>query len=113
MVFFYMTMYAIVATGGKQYKVSPGTVLDVERLKGAAGDQMALESVMAVGGEQGFKVGRPLLSEVSVTAEIVRQLKGPKVISFKFKRRKGYHRKVGHRQFLTRLKVSEIKFNGA
>lgn len=106
-------MYAIIATGGKQYKVSPGTLLDVELLDGGVGDSVHLGKVLAVRQEETFQIGRPFLSGVSVSTQIVKQHKGPKVIHFRYQRRKGYHRKVGHRQSLTRLKVLEIKVNGA
>ena len=106
-------MYAIVATGGKQYKVTPGMLLDVEQLGGTVGETVRLQEVLAVRQQERFQIGRPLLKGASVEATIERQLRGPKVISFKYKRRKGYHRKVGHRQLLTRLKIMEITFNGA
>ena len=100
--------YAVVATGGKQYRVAPGALLDVERLEGAIGDEVRLEQVLAVRRESGFKVGQPAVAGAAVKAQIVAQHRGEKVINFKFKRRKGYHRKVGHRQELTRLKILEI-----
>ena len=106
-------MYAIIATGGKQYKVAAGQMLDVEQLEGAKGEKVRLERVLAVRTDTEFQVGRPTLEGASVTAQVQDQLKGPKVINFKYKRRKGYHRKVGHRQLLTRLKVLEISLNGA
>lgn len=105
--------YAIIQTGGKQYRVSPGSVLDVEKLDGKVGGEIRLEPVLALRKDAGFQVGRPHLAGTSVKAQIVAHPKGPKVISFKFKRRKGYHRKVGHRQELTRLKILEIVHNGA
>ena len=104
--------YAVVSTGGKQYKVSPGMLLDVEKLDGQVGDKVQLQEVLVVRKEDQFQVGRPALKGASVSAEIVQFPKGPKVISFKFKRRKGYHRKVGHRQNFTRLKILEITSNG-
>ncbi len=100
--------YAIIQTGGKQYKVEKGALLDVEKLEGEAGKEVRLEAVLAVRKASGLQIGRPNLDGVSVKAEIVTQTKGPKVINFKFKRRKGYHRKVGHRQKYTRLKIVEI-----
>ncbi|MBI3322649.1 MAG: 50S ribosomal protein L21 [Candidatus Omnitrophica bacterium] len=100
--------YAIILTGGKQYRVSPGALLDVEKLDGEAGAEVQLEQVLAVRKESAFQVGRPSLTGTRVKAQIVAQTQGPKVINFKFKRRKGYHRKVGHRQELTRLKILEI-----
>ena len=104
--------YAVIATGGKQYRVSAGQLLDVELLDGAAGDKIRLEGVLAVRQKETFKAGVPHVAGAWVQAEIVAQTKGPKVISFKFKRRKGYHRKVGHRQMLTRVKILEIHLNG-
>ncbi len=100
--------YAIIQTGGKQYKVAKGTLLDVEKLEGEAGKEVRLDQVLAVRKESGLQIGRPSLEGAAVKAEIVTQTKGPKVINFKFKRRKGYHRKIGHRQKLTRLKIVEI-----
>ena len=105
-------MYAIIATGSKQYKVAPGMLLDVERLPGEVGDEVRLEEVLAVRTDATLQVGHPLLKGIAVKARITAQSKGPKVINFKFKRRKGYHRKVGHRQLLTRLQVTEILLNG-
>ena len=108
-----MADYAIVATGGKQYKVSSGILLDVEQLAGEAGSSVRLDQVLALRKQDKFQVGRPLVKGAVVIAEIVEHLRGPKVINFKYKRRKGYHRKVGHRQELTRLKVVEISLNGS
>lgn len=105
--------YAIVVTGGKQHKVSPGMRLDVERLAGEVGREVRLQPVLAVRKASDFKIGTPEVSGARVTARIVGQVKGPKVVNYKFKRRKGYHRKVGHRQPLTRLQVLEILLNGA
>lgn len=104
--------YAIIATGGKQYRVGPGTLLDVELLEGDKGGEIRLESVLAVRQGDKFQVGAPNLAGAVVTAQVLGEEKGPKVINFKFKRRKGYHRKVGHRQKLTRLKILEIRLNG-
>lgn len=104
--------YAIISTGGKQYRVSPGALLDVEKLDGEVGGEIRLEPVLAFRKDSAFEIGRPHLEGTSVKAQIVAQAKGPKVISFKFKRRKGYHRKVGHRQEITRVKILEIIRNG-
>ncbi len=101
-------MYAIVQTGGKQYKVSPGMLLDVEQLVGEEKESVRLEQVLAVGSDGKLTVGRPFVKGAAVSAGSVDQIRGPKVINFKYKRRKGYHRKVGHRQELTRLKITEI-----
>jgi len=100
--------YAVIATGGKQYRVSPGALLEVERLEGAVGEEVRLDQVLAIRREAGLKVGQPVLAGAAVKAQIVAQPRGEKVINFKFKRRKGYHRKIGHRQELTRLKILEI-----
>jgi len=100
--------YAVVATGGKQYRVAPGALLEVERLEGAIGDEIRLDEVLAVRRESGFKVGQPALAGAAVKAQIVAQPRGEKVINFRYRRRKGFHRKVGHRQELTRLKILEI-----
>lgn len=105
-------MYAIISTGGKQYKVNTGMLLDVERLTGEIGSKVKLEEVLAVRTDAKLHVGTPTLKGAAVVAEIVAQPRGPKVINFTYKRRKGYHRKVGHRQELTRLKVVEIVSNG-
>lgn len=102
-------MYAIIETGGKQYKVTTGSLLDVERLEGKAGDPVQLDQVLALQSDGQFQIGRPVLKDASIRAQIVKQLQGPKLINFKFKRRKGYHRKVGHRQLLTRVKILDIK----
>lgn len=104
--------YAIIATGGKQYKVEPGTVLDVEYLDQKEGKEIRLKEVLAVRKKSKLQIGRPQVKGASVLAKVIKQTLGPKVISFKFKRRKGYHRKVGHRQMLTRLQVLEISLNG-
>jgi len=104
-----MDAYAVVETGGKQYRVKKGDVLEIERLEGDAGAKVTLDRVLAVSNGSELTVGAPVVSGASVSAEIVEQFRGEKVINFKKKRRKGYHRKVGHRQSLTRVKVEEIK----
>ena len=97
-------MFAVIRTGGKQYKVAPGDVLEIDRLPGEAGATISFADVLMAGG----KIGAPLLSGVSVAAEIVAQDRAPKVVAFKKKRRKNTHRKRGHRQQLTRVKIGEI-----
>ena len=104
--------YAIIAAGGKQYRVSTGSLLEVDRLETEAGGQVQLKPVLAVRKDAAFQVGTPELAGATVTAQIVGHRRGPKGVSFKYKRRKGYHRKVGYRQALTRLKILEIRFNG-
>ncbi len=101
-------MYAIIKTGGKQYRVSPGQTLRVEKLEGAVGDNVELSDVLLVGGEGETRIGQPLVDGVKVNAEIVEQGRAKKIIVFKKKRRKGYHKKQGHRQLFTSLKITEI-----
>ena len=102
-------MYAIIKTGGKQYKVKNDDIVEVEKLEGEAGSKLTFSEVLAVGEEgESLKVGTPLLDGVKVEAEIVKQYRGPKLIAFKMKKRKGYRRKVGHRQSLTQIKISAI-----
>ena len=102
-------MYAIIKTGGKQYKVKNDDIFDVEKLEGEAGSKLTFSEVLAVGEEgESLKVGTPLLEGAKVEAEIVKQYRGPKLIAFKMKKRKGYRRKVGHRQSLTQIKISAI-----
>lgn len=103
-----MDAYAVIETGGKQYRVKQGDELDVERLAGEAGTKITLDRVLAHSNGIELTVGTPVVAGASVSAEIVDQHRGEKVINFKKKRRKGYHRKVGHRQELTRVRVSSI-----
>ncbi len=103
-----MEAYAVVETGGKQYRVSKGSILEVELLDGEAGAKVTLPRVLAISDGTELKVGTPEISGASVAAEIVSQFRGPKVVSFKKKRRKGFHKKIGHRQELTRIKVESF-----
>jgi large subunit ribosomal protein L21 len=100
-------MYAVIRTGGKQYRVSEGQLLRVEKLAGGAGDKVTFGEVLLVGGDAP-KVGRPLVQGASVAAEITAQNRGKKLIVFKFRRRKNYRRKNGHRQPYTELKITTI-----
>ena len=100
-------MYAVIKTGGKQYRVSEGQTLRVEKLPGSAGDKITFGEVLLVGGDTP-KIGRPLVAGASVAAEITGQDRGKKIVVFKFKRRKNYRRKNGHRQPYTELKVTGI-----
>lgn len=102
-------MYAVIQTGGKQYKVKPGEELSVEKLDGNVGDEVYLDKVLLVSEEDKVKVGRPVLENAKVVAKITRQARGPKIVVFKYKRRKGYRKKQGHRQNFTGLKIIEIK----
>lgn len=99
-------MYAIVATGGKQYKVEEGDTLEVEKLEGEAGASVELPVVMLAG--EAVVTDAKKLAKAKVTAEIVDQFKGEKVVVFKFKKRKGYKRTRGHRQNLTRLRITQL-----
>lgn len=101
-------MYAVVETGGKQYKVAPGDTLEVERLPVEAGATIELDRVLLVAGDEGVEVGRPLVAGARVLAEVVEQTKGDKIIVFRYKRKVRYRRKTGHRQRLTRLRIKEI-----
>ena len=100
--------YAIIKTGGKQYKVSVGDRLDVEKLELAEGDEAVFDQVLACGEGADVRVGSPTVSGATVVAKVVKQHRGPKVVAFKFRKRKGYHRTVGHRQSLTQVEVTSI-----
>lgn len=101
-------MYAVIRTGGKQYRVQEGDVVNVERLPGEVGDNISFDDVLAVGAGGDLKVGSPNVSGAKVAGEIVLQGRARKVLVFKFKRRKGYKRTKGHRQYFTRVKVNSI-----
>ena len=100
--------YAVIQTGGKQYRVAEGDLIEVEKLDIEAGAEAKLEDVLLISDGTKVSIGTPLLKGAAVTAEVVEQFKDEKVIAFKFKRRKGYHRTVGHRRQLTRLKIKSI-----
>ena len=101
-------MYAVIKTGGKQYKVAAGENIKVEQIAADVGQEVVLDQVLAIGSGTDLKVGTPWVSGASVKATVVAQGKHDKVRIFKMRRRKGYHRKVGHRQELTVIKVTEI-----
>ena len=105
-------MYAIVKTGGKQYRVAPQDVIEVEKLKGEPGATVVLDQVLMVATDSGLQVGTPFVDGASVACELVEQKRGPKIIIFKKKRRKHYRRKKGHRQHYTVLRVLEILTDG-
>lgn len=102
-------MYAVVETGAKQYKVTPGDTLQVERLQADQGNTVTLDRVLLVNKEGQVTVGTPTVSNASVVADVVKHIRGEKVTTFKMKKRKGYHKTQGHRQELTILKIKEIK----
>ncbi len=101
-------MYAVVETGGKQYKVEPGATVQIERLPGEIGATVALERVLLVGDGDNVEVGRPVVAGARVVGEVVAQEKGDKIVVFRYKRKVRYRRKTGHRQSLTRLLIKEI-----
>ena len=103
-----MDAYAVIETGGKQYRVIQGSTLDVEHLAGDAGAKITLSRVLAISDGSALKIGTPEISGAAVTAEIVKQFRGAKVIAFRKKKRKGYHKKRGHRQDLTQIKIAAI-----
>lgn len=106
-------MYAVVKTGGKQYRVSKDDILQVERLPGEAGDVVTLEHVLMLGDGADITIGAPMIDGASVAAEILEQTRDKKIIIFKKRRRQNYRRKKGHRQHLTVLKVTDILTGGA
>jgi large subunit ribosomal protein L21 len=101
-------MYAVIRTGGKQYKVAPEDVLQIEKIEGAAGDAVQFPDVLMIAGEGEPTVGAPLIAGAAVSAEVVEQGRGPKVIIFKKRRRQNYRRKRGHRQDLTTVRILDI-----
>ena len=102
-------MYAVFASGGKQHRVEVGSLIDVEKLDADVGDSVTFPSVLAVTDDDGqLQAGSPYLDNTSVTAEVVQQARAKKMVVFKSKRRKGYKRKLGHRQSFTRVKITAI-----
>jgi large subunit ribosomal protein L21 len=104
-------MFAVIRTGGKQYRVAPNDVVEVEHVAGAAGEIVEFGDVLMLGGDQP-QLGAPLVAGAMVAAEVLAQKRGPKVIVFKKKRRKNYRRKHGHRQMLTAVRITEILTEG-
>jgi large subunit ribosomal protein L21 len=100
-------MFAVIRTGGKQYRVAADDVLSIEKLEGEVGSKLTLSEVLLLGGDAP-RTGAPLVTGASVEAEILEQGKGEKVIAFKKKRRKNTHRKRGHRQCFTKVKITAI-----
>ncbi len=101
-------MYAVIKTGGKQYRVAQDDVLEIERLAGDAGGTIEFTEVLMVGEGESVKFGMPLVAGAKVTAELVEQTRGPKLIAFKKRRRKNSRRKKGHRQDLTKVRITGI-----
>ncbi|MFQ5717330.1 MAG: 50S ribosomal protein L21 [Nitrospinales bacterium] len=104
-------MFAVLETGGKQYKVSEGDIIQVEKLEQAVGETVSLDKVLMIGNGSDVEVGSPYLEGTSVTGEISAQLKDKKIIVFKKHRRKKYRRKNGHRQCVSRVKITKISKN--
>ncbi len=102
-------MYAIIETGGKQYRVQPGDLLDVERLAQDEATQFNFDKVLAVNTGDGVTVGKPVVAGAAVSAELVEHRRGKKITVYKKKRRKGYARKQGHRQELSRIRILDIQ----
>lgn len=100
-------MYAIIATGGKQYKVAEGDVIRVEKLEAAAGETVTFDQVLFVNNGEAV-VGNPTVAGATVSASVVKQGKAKKVIVYKYKRKTGYHKKNGHRQLFTEVKIDKI-----
>ena len=101
-------MYAVIKSGGKQYKVTPGDIVRVESLEGEKGDKVEIKDVIMIVDGDTMSVGKPMLESAKVTAEVVEQGRGTKIIIFKHHRRKGYRRTNGHRQNYTAIKIQEI-----
>ena len=104
-----MVMYAVIHTGSKQYRVAAGDTLEVERIASEAGQTFTFDRVLLANNDGKLSLGIPAVKGATVTAEVVEHKRGPKKIAFKMKRRKGYHRTVGHRQDMTVIKIKDIK----
>lgn len=100
-------MYAVIATGGKQYRVSEGQVLNVEKLGLGVDENVVFDQVLLVGGDN-VKIGSPIVEGATVTAKVLGETKGKKVIVYKYKRKTGYHKKNGHRQKYTTVQIEKI-----
>jgi len=102
-------MYAILETGSKQYRVAAGDTLKIERLAVDAGQPFTFDRVLLVNNDGKVTIGAPTVASATVVADVVEHIRGEKKVAFKMKRRKGYHKKIGHRQELTVVKIKEIK----
>lgn len=105
-------MYAVIATGGKQYRVLEGDIIDVEKVPVEEGGQVEFNRVLLVGTDEDTLIGRPLVMQATVKATLLKQMKSKKIIVFKAKRRKHYRRKNGHRQQFSRLRIDSIEMGG-
>jgi large subunit ribosomal protein L21 len=102
-------VYAVIETGGKQYRVAAGDMIEVERLPADKGEQVKIDRVLMVAGDTGIEIGAPVVDGATVLATVAEHLRGPKIVVFKMKAKKRYRRKTGHRQELTRLKIDAIE----
>ena len=102
-------MFAVIEAGGKQYRVEEGSSIVIEKLEDKIGAEVVLDKVLLVGNDDKVTIGRPVVDGAKVIAEVVRQARGPKIIVFKKRSKKGYKKTQGHRQFLTEVKIKEIK----
>lgn len=102
-------MYAVIQTGGKQYKVTEGEILKVEKLDGVAGETLTIDKVLMIKDDNGTRIGSPTVQNARVVAEVIEQGRNKKVVVYKYKRRKNYRRKQGHRQAFTRIKIEKIE----
>ena len=101
-------MYAIIADGGRQYKVEEGQELDIDLRNAASGDEITFDQVLAVSSDDGTKIGQPVVEGATVTAEVLSEVKGEKIYVQKFRRRKDSKRRTGHRQRYTRIRIAKI-----
>ncbi|MGI2027128.1 50S ribosomal protein L21 [Endozoicomonas acroporae] len=101
-------MYAVIRTGGKQYRVTEGEILKVEKLTNAAGESLEINDVLLIANGEELKVGAPVVEGAKVTAEVISHGRGPKIKIIKFKRRKHHRKQMGHRQWFTELKITGI-----
>ena len=103
-----MSASAVIETGGKQYRVEPGNTLEVEKLDAEVGSNVELDRVLALSNGKTLQIGTPTVESASVKAKVLDHFRGKKLINFKKKRRKGYKRKIGHRQSLTKIEITQI-----
>jgi len=101
-------MYAVIKTGGKQYRANPGEEIKVEKLQGEVGDPVTFDQVLLTSDGETVSVGKPFLENTKVTGQITSQGKNRKIVVFKYKRRKGYRKKLGHRQQFTQVRIKDI-----
>jgi len=102
-------MYAVIVTGGKQYRVQADEIIDIESLNREVGEKIEFSKVLAIGEGKDIKIGAPTVEGAKVEAEVIDNFRGVKLVAFKMKRRKGYRRKIGHRQNLTKIRISKIE----